>query len=262
MIKSVDWLVKNIDDPNLVLLDASLIAKKMRVIQIPGSRYFDLPGKFSNKESNYPNTMPSEHQFQSEARALGINNDSRIVIYDNMGIYSSPRVWYMFRSMGHKEVYVLDGGLPAWIDAGQPTKEIDVTIVDNGNFEAKANANAFKSFEEIETNIETEQFKVLDARSKGRFDGTSPEPRKELRSGHIPNSSSLPFSEVLDGGKFKSKEELEKIFSGDGPLVFTCGSGLTACITLLAAEIVSEDREKAVFDGSWTEWAMRNGLLT
>lgn len=262
MIKSVDWLVKNTDDPNLVILDASLIAKKKRELQIIGSRYFDLPGKFSNKESKYPNTMPSENQFETEARALGINKDSRIIVYDNLGIYSAPRVWYMFRSMGHKEVYVLDGGLPAWIEAGQKTEEIHEPNVDIGNFEAKANAKAFKSFEEIKANIETDEFKVLDARSKGRYDGTSPEPRKELQSGHIPKSSSLPFSEVLSEGKFKTKEELQKLFKGDESLVFSCGSGLTACITLLAAEIVNEDQEKAVFDGSWTEWAIRNGLLT
>lgn len=261
---SVEWLHDHIADPKLIILDASTknnIAGKASAydgIQIIGARFFNLKNKFSDQEASYPNTLPSEAQFELEAQKLGINQDSKIVVYDNLGIYNSPRVWWMFKAMGHKNVAVLNGGLPAWIQANHMTQDFHSTAKHIGNFKASLDRRQVKSIEEVMTNIDRESFTVIDARSKGRFDGTAPEPREGMSSGHIPNSCNLPFEAVLDHGFMKPTEELKSLFDSlqlkEKPLVFSCGSGLTACIILLAAELVI-DQPKAVFDGSWTEWA-------
>lgn len=262
MIKSTQWLKENLNRDDLVILDASLKSKKERTEQIPGARFFDLSGKFSDKDSAYPNTMVNEGQFQKEVRNLGVNQDSIVIVYDNEGIYSAPRVWFMFKSMGFTTVFVLDGGLPAWKADHHETEPIQHREYPKGDFKANFNPNAFKSFDQVNDNIESATYQVLDARSSGRFAGTSPEPRAELQSGCIPGSKSLPFTEVLTDGKFKSKAELQEVFDEAVPMMFTCGSGITACVTLLAAELAYPDTEKVVFDGSWTEWAIRNNLLT
>ncbi len=260
MIKTVDWLKENISLENLLILDSSLEAKQARISQIPGSKYFDLKGKFSDKESGLPNMMPSAEQFQIGARDLGLDTDSIIVVYDNIGIYTSARVWYMFRSMGHQEVYVLDGGLPEWLRAGFETEEVLDRISPKGNFAANFDPSYFCKIDLIKENQLSQTFCLLDARSSGRFEGKEAEPRKELLSGNIEGSASLPFTKVLENGKFLPKKDLAKLFSEEQPLIFTCGSGVTACIILLASEIAGIDVSKKVYDGSWTEWATVHGL--
>ncbi|HAQ71598.1 MAG TPA: sulfurtransferase [Flavobacteriales bacterium] len=261
---SVSWLAEHIDNPDLIVLDASsatnISGKKPEFENcvIQGARHFDLKNKFSDSDVPFPNTMPSQEQFQQEARNLEINNESIIVVYDNLGLYNSPRVWWMLKSMGHKNIAVLDGGLSAWVHAGLPTSENHATDYAHGNFTAEFTLRAVVAMEEVKANILSKQFTLIDARSKGRFDGTAPEPREGLSSGHVPGSSNVPFQEVLSNGFMKSEEELSAIFDKlkleVKPLVFSCGSGLTACITLLAAELVLPN-QLAIYDGSWTEWA-------
>jgi thiosulfate/3-mercaptopyruvate sulfurtransferase len=261
---SASWLAQHIDDVDLIVLDASsssnISGKKPEFEDcfIQGARYFDLNNKFSDSNAPFPNTMPSQEQFQQEARNLGINNESSIVVYDNLGLYNSPRVWWMLKAMGHKHVAVLDGGLSAWVHAGFPTSATHATNYAHGNFTASFNSDALVAMDEVKANIASKQFTLIDARSKGRFNGTAPEPREGLSSGHVPGSCNVPFQEVLNNGFMKSEEELRAIFDklmlADKPLVFSCGSGLTACITLLAAEFVLPN-QMAIYDGSWTEWA-------
>jgi len=258
------WLFGNLNNPNLVILDASV--KKVTAnndnssenIQIKGARFFDLKNNFSDKNADFPNTFPSRSQFEVEAQKLGINNDSLIVVYDNLGIYSSPRVWWMLKTMGHQNVAVLNGGLPDWISQGYPTEEKQLQQYKLGNFKTQLNAERVKGFAFIKANLNNEDNIIIDARSTGRFNGTAPEPRKGLRSGSILNSVNIPFEDVLDNGKYKSKEKLEAIFSKinvEGKeLVYSCGSGLTACIILLAGELVLPN-PTSIYDGSWTEWA-------
>jgi thiosulfate/3-mercaptopyruvate sulfurtransferase len=261
---SVKWLHQNLDDENLVLLDASLKStaegknSSHKNLSIPTARYFDLKNKFSDQNSPFPNTIPSEQRFEAECRKLGINQASKIVVFDNMGVYSSPRVWWMFKVMGHENISVLNGGLPEWINHGCLTEDRKVKEYVRGDFKAQFQKEFVKSYEDILSNLNSELFQVVDARSEGRFNGTANEPRKHLKSGHIRNSINIPYAQLLENGKYKSELELREIFDlkrgNEKEMVFSCGSGLTACIVLLASRIAGYE-SKYVYDGSWTEWA-------
>lgn len=266
---TIDWLSENLNTPNLVVLDVSLESNVANIevefpsLQIKGARYFDLKGKFSEPNNKLPNTLPSPEEFAKECRKLGINNNSIIVVYDNIGIYASPRVWWMFKSMGHENIAVLDGGLPEWINKENPTEEIKKQSIIDGDFTANIHLEFQKNASEILQNINSKEAIVVDARSKSRFYGLIPETRENLKSGHIPNSVNLPFLEVLRDGKFLPKNELEQIFKKqnllNSSLIFTCGSGLTACVLIVASELI-ESKPNYLYDGSWTEWGLLEGV--
>ncbi len=268
-IVSVEWLKENLTNEKLVLLDASpesTVNKQISTAQgvcIPHSRILNIKERLTNKNSNFPNTVPSGLQFEQECQSLGINKDSEIIVYDNLGVYTSPRVWWLFKAMGHDNVRVLNGGLVEWMKKGYATinKSALPAVYPTGNFKSEFHKDYVFEFDAIMENIETENFLVVDARSKGRFDGTAPEPRKHLQSGNIPNSINIPYTDLLNDGKFKTTQELYKIFNEkadqDKELVFSCGSGLTACIVLLASEIAYK-KSKYIYDGSWTEYAEKN----
>ncbi|MEQ8628148.1 sulfurtransferase [Ekhidna sp.] len=261
-VVDINWLEQHLDDPELVILDASQstsVNKQENAIQgkyIPGSHPFSLQ-EFSDQKSELPNTLPTPEYFERKCRDLGINSTSKIVVYDNAGVYWSPRVWWLFHVMGHEEVAVLNGGLSAWIKANQATTESLSQANQPGNFKANFNKELVKSIQDINQNLTSQSFHVVDARSKGRFDGTAPEPREGLKSGHIPNSLNIPYEDVLNEGYFKSPDKLKELFkhtSSEEILTFSCGSGLTACIVSLAHSLIS-DKISPVYDGSWTEWA-------
>ena len=270
-IVSVEWLSQNLDKPNLIVLDASVnssinpIDDQFLDVRIPKARKFDLKTVFVNKNSAFPNTIPNPEHFEEECRKLGIHQDSEIVVYDHHGVYSSPRVWWLFQVMGHQNVAVLNGGLPEWIKHDLQTTNKVTEDYEEGNFTVNFNKDLVINFEQIKENITNQNFLVIDARSKGRFTGAAPEPRKELQSGSIQNSVNIPFKDVLYNGKFKTEEELKNIFNqtckSDNELVFSCGSGMTACIIMLASQLAYQDSKK-VYDGSWTEWAELNNLKT
>jgi thiosulfate/3-mercaptopyruvate sulfurtransferase len=259
-IVSAEWLNANLDNPDLIILDATQ-EKNRQDIQIKNARYFDIKTVFSDTNSAYPNMLASATQFEKNCRILGINKSSHIVVYDKVGFYTSPRVWWMFKTMGHENVSVLNGGFPVWKKHNFATEKVRARVYKTGDFDADFNAKNVKDFNFVKSNISDSEALVIDARSAGRFNGTEPEPRKGLRGGNIPNSVSIPFKSLLDEeGKYKSKEDLQKVFetviSDDKPLIFSCGSGITACVVLLASEGILEN-EKSVYDGSWTEWAQR-----
>ncbi len=268
-IVSVAWLKDNLHKEDIIVLDTSFVATAHRVIPvckakvIPTAKFFDLKLKFSNKESELPNMFPSIAQFQKESRELGINNTSHIIVYDNLGIYTSPRVWWMFKALGHKKVSVLDGGLPEWINKGYPTEKFHNKEHSIGNFRALKEQVNIKSYDDIVSNISEKKMLLIDARSNGRFVGTEDDPRKNLKSGHIPNAINIHYKDVLqENGTYKNEEDLIKIFKNikNQDIVFSCGSGITACIVLLASEKVLKNN-KYIYDGSWTEWAERQGLF-
>ena len=266
---SVSWLSQNLNAPNLVVLDVSLESNIANIkvefpgIQIKGARYFDLKRNFSDLESRLPNTLPNPKYFSLACRNLGINNNSTIVVYDNIGIYASPRVWWMFKSMGHKNIAVLDGGLPSWKNKNYPTESIQNRVQPEGDFKVKFNPNLLKKAFQIKENITSKEAILVDARSNRRFCGLIPETRENLKSGHIPNAINLPFLEVLKDGKFLSTNEISAIFKklkiDKRPKIFTCGSGLTACILILASTLISEDKH-FLYDGSWSEWGQLEGV--
>lgn len=257
------WLRRNFDNPDLIILDGSPASNKagMKIkhpgVQISGARTFDLENQFSNRDTDLPNMMPSPEAFTQACRALGINSDSKIVIYDNLDLYSSPRVWWMLKTMGHEHVAVLDGGLNDWISSGGATEPISKRSYEMGNFMAQFDAARIKNAEQVLESIESKKFAVVDARSAARFNADVAEPRPNSRRGHIPGSLNLPFSKLCRNGKFLPEEDLKALFDemrlGNNPVVFTCGSGMTACIDIMAATLVL-DNELALYDGSWREW--------
>lgn len=248
---------------NIIILDCSTESNKAGLesdfenIKIKGARYFDLKNDFSDFGSIFPNTLPNPEQFQFNARKLGVNDSSKIILYDNLGVYNSPRVWWMFKIMGHKDVSVLNGGLPEWIKRKFSTQQEYDLEYDEGNFKSDFKNNMISDLNFIKQNLENDEIIVIDARSSKRFNSLESEPRKNLRSGNIPNSINIPFEKVLNNGEFKESEDLELVFNNinetSKKLIFSCGSGVTACIVYLASELVLEN-EKSLYDGSWTEW--------
>jgi thiosulfate/3-mercaptopyruvate sulfurtransferase len=267
---SVNWLYQHKDATNLIILEGTIPKVSQSKIdsiiaenQIPNTRFFDLKNTFSIQGATFPNTAIKPKDFEREARKLGINKNSCIVVYDVHGIYSSPRVWWLFKSMGFDNIAVLDGGFPAWEKAKYPIEIKQTHNVKLGDFEAKYHPEKMINSGAVLTSISNGEKQVVDARSVGRFNATEPEPRKEIRSGHIPTSTNLPFASLLNTFELKPKEELEQLFLKVNPsnkaLVFSCGSGITACVLALGATVAG-CKEISVYDGSWTEWGSLHHL--
>jgi len=263
-VVSVDWLHSNLEASNLIILDASIpkVGKEdvpdLGELHIAKTIFFDLKNKFSDTNGKFPNTCPSEKQFTKAAQELGVNKNSAIVIYDSNGIYSSARAWWLFKTFGHNNVAVLSGGLPEWKQKDLPLeKKQNHKIENDGNFIARYQKGFVLSFEDIIAIENDSKFTILDARSENRFIGRVEEPRKGLRSGRIPNSLNLPFDNLLQKGNLLSKDELIILFNNATQnkenLVFSCGSGITACILALGADVLGF-KNIAVYDGSWTEY--------
>ena len=262
-VVSVNWLHENIHATNLIVINAT-IPKVVNANetdsenhQIPNTRFFDIKKKFSNVNDAFPSAFPSEEQFTISAQKLGINNDSAIIVYDEKGIYSSARAWWLFKAFGYNNVAVLNGGFPEWKQNNLPIEEKQIQKIEIGNFKAKLQPGYMFFFDDILKIQEDNNYIILDARSSGRFNGTITEPRKGLRSGSIPNSKNLPFEDLLEDRKLVAKERIKTIFKNvtnkQENLVFTCGSGITACVLALAADTIGY-KNNTVYDGSWTEY--------
>lgn len=257
-IVSVTWLHNNLKADNLIILDGTINKVfDASQFQIPNTRLFDIKNKFSDTTAPFPSTFPSEAQFQKEARTLGINSDSAIVVYDDKGIYSSARVWWLFKAFGYNNVAVLNGGFPEWKKAGFPTESMKLYSGKPGNFEAVYKPELMSFFKDVKKALETKSHTIIDARSEGRFKSLEAEPRAGLRMGTIPNSVNLPFEDLLADNQLLSNELIETKFQNfadkEDRIIFTCGSGITACVLALGATI-SGYKNMSVYDGSWTEW--------
>lgn len=265
---STHWLNDRLDVDNLIVLDGTIgknsSPNNSARAYIPGTFFFDIKNNFSQTNSNLPNTIPSRKQFEKEVRKLGINNDSCMVVYDSIGIYSSARVWWLFKTFRFHNIAILNGGLPEWkADGFSLQNKVMNFHKKHGDFKAKYDSKNIRFTDDILGILKNREAYILDARSEGRFYGTEPEPRAGLIGGHIPTSINLPYSDLQIKGKMKSRPELLEIFTDliidDKPLVFSCGSGITACILALGATIVGY-KNISVYDGSWTEWASNNEL--
>ena len=265
-VVDVAWLAENLAAPNLIVFDASMppAAPGVNSINaegpfkaIPGARRFDCDKNVCKPDTSLPHMLPEPELFERKARALGVNADSALVVYDDCGMYASPRAWWMFRAMGHDNAAALNGGLPAWVAAGQPLADALVDEAEAGDFAAAFRPLLVSDFRAVLEALKDDSRRVLDARSPGRFRGIDPEPRPGLRRGHMPNAENLPFGRLLDNGALKPPAELREIFAEFGAperrLVSSCGSGITACVIALAAHEAGLD-DVSVYDGSWVEW--------
>jgi thiosulfate/3-mercaptopyruvate sulfurtransferase len=258
----VHWLKEHLGSDNLVVFDASMKplfpnpdAMPAPPAYIPGALRFDFDEVLRDHSTPLPHMMPSPEFFTDEMQKLGVNAESAIVVYDRDGIYSSPRAWWMLRAMGHDRVAVLDGGLPAWVEAGFETVPTLGAPAERGDFVAHPRPGMLVDARAVERALADPGFSVIDARSKGRFHGRDPEPRPGLRGGHMPGAVNIPYTEVLENGRLAPSPRLRDAFGphANHRMVFTCGSAVTACVLALAADQAGY-RDLAVYDGSWSEW--------
>lgn len=267
-----DELERELDAPDFVIIDATWFmpneGKNAReeylAEHIPGAVFFDID-EISDTNAASSHMLPSPEKFSSRMRTMGIGDGQRIVVYDRQGIFSAPRVWWMFRVMGAEDVSVLNGGLPKWKAEGRPLMMSEPAQRTTRHFTARHNLDLVRDVDDMKTAIKDKSATILDARSAERFAGTSPEPREGLRAGHMPGAHNVPYKSVLNAdGTLKSRDELHSLFEAAGVdphtlAVTTCGSGITACVLALALAETGHLRT-SVYDGSWAEWGANESL--
>ena len=267
-----DWLAARLGDSDLSIVDASWYLPTMLVDgqprdgkaefdaqHIPGAVYFDI-NAITEPASTLPHTLAPANVFAEKVGALGISDQDTIVVYDGMGLFSAARVWWNFRQMGARNVFVLDGGLPAWLDKGFEVESGSPTVSAK-TFNAQSNASAIASLDDMQQWVKDQSMQIADARPHDRFTGEAPEPRAGMRSGHMPGAHSVPFSLLAEKGRLRSADQLRAAFEQAGidlskPVVTTCGSGVTAAALSLALETLGHSDHK-LYDGSWSEWGGR-----
>jgi len=264
-----DWLEKNLDNVKLIDCSWHMPNTKRNGYQeyldrhIYNAIFFNLDEN-SRKDTHLPHMLVKQNNWNEIVSNMGIKNEDKIVIYDNSDVISSCRCWFNFIYFGHnsKSVFVLNGGLRKWLKERKKinNKLPKIKKTEYKSFEKK---EFVKSRELIEKNITEKKFQIIDARSKARFEGNVPEPRKGLRSGNIKNSICIPFNECLNEDKtFKDKEKLKSVFKNnlkninDRNIVFSCGSGVTACVLALAYSIINDKYQPCIYDGSWAEYGI------
>jgi len=264
---STQWLAAHLSDPDVVVLDGSWhMPNAARNAQadylaghIPGAVFFDIDG-VADTDSPLPHMLPSPAGFARMVGALGISEAMTIVVYDEIGLFSAPRVWWTFRTMGARDVRILSGGGPKWRAEKRPT-QVGLVARPRQVFHADFDATRVVDFDTVRARSQDGASQIADARPAQRFHAEVPEPRKGLRGGHIPGSVNLPVSLLTQDGQMKPAPQLATLFTERGialdrPLITSCGSGITAATLALAAELAGADNV-AVYDGSWTEWGSR-----
>ncbi len=272
-LATTDWLNEHLHDPDIRILDASWYLPidardpqaEYALEHIPGAAFFNID-LVADETSALPHMMPRTDDFAAAVQNLGISNNHFVMVYDAKGIYSSPRVWWAFKAMGHDNCAVLDGGLPKWRREHRPTES---SLPNNppGMFVPVLKPERLRGSGDMLANLQTRSEQILDARSPTRFAGTEQEPRPGVKPGHIPGSVNVYYADLVnDDGTLVSADDLRAIFSKNAidlsrPITTTCGSGITAAIVTLAANIAGANR-LALYDGSWVEWgSMENAPI-
>ena len=262
---SVDWLAGEIGACDLRIVDASKhlpeAGRDARAEyedgHIPGAVFMNLDD-LVDPAAPIENTLPLPDGFATRMEALGIGDGSRIVLYDDSAVKTSARAWFMLRMFGAHHVAILDGGLQAWIAAGQPLDK-GVETRRHRHFTAWSDPAQVRSKAQVLANIASKAEQVIDARGAPRFTGAVPESRPGLASGHIPGSLNVPYTALYNSdGTFKSPADLRAVFAAAGvdlsrPVITSCGSGVTACVVAFALHLIGKD-DVALYDGSWSEW--------
>jgi thiosulfate/3-mercaptopyruvate sulfurtransferase len=267
---STEWLASRLGSPGLRAVDGSWYlpgsgrdaAAEYRAGHIPGAVFFDLDAT-SDPGTSLPHMLPREDEFAARMQALGLSDGDNIVVYDGSGVnLSAPRVWWTFRTFGHLEVAVLDGGSLKWRREGRPLEQGSVRLP-QGRFTARLDGAAVRDLPAVLANIVEPKEQLVDLRPAGRFAGTDPEPRPNVRGGHIPGSLNFPFTELAQAdGTMLPPDELRRRLAERGidlskPVIATCGSGTSACALILALDLLGH-QHAAVYDGAWTEWGGRS----
>lgn len=262
---STGWLSAHLKNPDLRVLDATWVLPHVELdpkagyaaAHIPGARFFDID-EISDNRSELPHMVPPVEKFMSKMRAMGVGDGHQVIVYDQTGLSSAARVWWLFKLMGQENVAVLDGGLPKWIAEGRGTEDLPPVVRDR-HMTVRRQNHLVKDVTQVSAAAKLGDYEIIDARSRGRFAGTDPEPREGLRSGHIPGSKNLPFGELFnEDGTMKAPDALRAAFESVGvdlakPAITTCGSGITAAVLSLALARIGKS-DHALYDGSWAEW--------
>ena len=264
---TADWLQERLEQPGLSIVDGSwyLPAQKRDARaeydagHIPGAVFFD-HDQVVDPKSELVHALPPPDVFAPFAGSMGISADDMIVVYDGPGAFTAPRVWWMFRIMGAKSVFILEGGGDAWKAAGRPVTAEPTKIAPNV-FDARFDASRVAAFDEMMRIVRSGEMQIADARPAGRFTAVDPEPRAGMRGGHMPGAHSVPATSLVDNGKLLPPEALKQKFAEAGidlskPVVTSCGSGITAAVITLALETLGH-RDNKLYDGSWSEWGGR-----
>ena len=266
---STDWLAQHLREPGLIVFDATMYLPnenkdglaEYRKAHIPGAQFFNI-NYVADQDTDLPHMVPTPGRFAHVMAELGVSNNARVVFYDQKGLSSAARGWWLMGLFGHDNAAVLDGGLPKWRRENRPTESGDARTPTPGHFRPDYRASRLRGLGDLLRNVQERRELVLDARAAGRFTGETPEPRAGMRSGHIPGAHSLPYPELLNPDQtFRSSDELRDRLTragvdGSRPVVTSCGSGVTACILTLGM-VLAGLPEGAVYDGSWTEWGGR-----
>jgi thiosulfate/3-mercaptopyruvate sulfurtransferase len=265
---STAWLAERLASPDIRVVDATYYlpvqGKNARAEyearHIPGAVFFDID-EIADTSVPLPHMLPSPEKFAARMRKLGLGDGNKIVIYDAYGMMSAARVWWTFRAFGHRDVAVLDGGLPKWIAEGRPVED-GLPHPRERHLTARFNNLMVRDKEQVRANIASKREQLVDARSAARFQGAEPEPWPGRRSGHIPGSFNVPYTDLLDPASktFLPADRIRARFQQAGvdlnkPIVCSCGSGITACVLAFALHLIG-DENVAVYDGSWSEWGL------